>query len=405
MGADAARDSEAKILHQHLHCFDAARGKILPRYIFHNKKVVEGDLPENLDGELSDPICRALRDRIICLLGFDPGIENVQQAAERACETTRIDPVNDYLDACSWDGQLRLDTWLVTYLGAEDTPLNRSIGCKVLIAAVRRVRKPGCKFDHVLVLEGPQGSGKSSALRTMAGEENFSDQPLLHLDTRAQQEAAAGVWIYELSELAGLKRTDIETLKSFLSRTTDNARPAYGRFRTDQPRRCIFIGTTNDREYLRDSTGNRRFWPVRSGKIDLAALRRDRDQLWAEAAAADARGEALVIPEQLYSAAAEQQDERLIKDPWEDLLAHVKGDIIDVDGGKEERISSTHLLTNHLNFAKDKVSDAVTKRLANVMPRLGWQGPKKMKFETTLCQNGPRSTRALQGYRRAVTES
>jgi predicted P-loop ATPase len=114
-----------------------------------------------------------------------------------------------------------------------DTPLNHSIGRKMLIAAVRRVRQPGCKFDYVVVLEGRQGTGKSSALRILAGDENFSDQPILHLDTRAQQEAMDGVWIYELSELAGLKRTEIETVKGFLTKTTDSARPAYGRYRTD----------------------------------------------------------------------------------------------------------------------------------------------------------------------------
>src|SRR5262249_13549502 len=158
---------------------------------------------------------------------------------------------------------------------------------------------------------------KSSALRILAGEENFSDQPLLHLETRAQQEAIEGVWIYELSELAGLRRADIETIKGFLSKTADNARPAYGRFRNDQPRRCIFVGTTNDSEYLRDATGNRRFWPVRTGTIALEALRHDRDQLWAEAVAMEAKDETLVIEEQLYGAVAKQQEQRLLHDPWE----------------------------------------------------------------------------------------
>ena len=279
--------------------------------IFHNKKIVEGDVAENLGPELSDSVCRALRELIIAQFGFDPGIENVQQAAERACEATRFDPVCDYLNSLQWDGQPRLDRWLATYLGADDTPLNRSIGRKMLIAMVRRARQPGCKFDYVVVLEGNQGTGKSSALCILAGEENFSDQPLLHLETRAQQEATEGVWIYELSELAGLRRTEIETLKSFISKTEDNARPAYGRFRVDQPRRCVFVGTTNDTEYLRDATGNRRFWPVRTGIVDLDALRRDRDQLWAEAAAAEARGEALELEIDLYQAVVDRQEERM----------------------------------------------------------------------------------------------
>jgi hypothetical protein len=131
--------------------------------VFHNKKIAEGDLAENLGPELSDAVCRALRDQIINGFNFDAGKENVQQAAERACEVNRFDPMSDYLDAQRWDGRPRLDRWLITFLGAEDTPLNRAIGRKVLIAAVRRVRQPGCKFDYVMVLEGEQGTGKSTA--------------------------------------------------------------------------------------------------------------------------------------------------------------------------------------------------------------------------------------------------
>jgi hypothetical protein len=346
--------------------------------IFHNKKIIEGDVAENLGRELSDAICRALREIIINKFGFDPGIENVQQAAERACEATRFDPVCDYLNSVQWDGQARLDRWLSTYLGADDTPLNRSIGRKMLIAAVRRARQPGFKFDYVVVLEGKQGTGKSSALRILAGEENFSDQALLHLETRAQQEAIEGVWIFELSELAGLRRTEIETVKSFLSKTADNARPAYGRYRSDRRRRCIFVGTTNEFKYLRDASGNRRFWPVRTGTIDLDALRRDRDQLWAEAAAAEARGEALVIEGDLYQAVAAQQEERMLDDPWDDILAAAKGEIID----EVERISSENLLTVYLQLRADQIYDATTKRLGACMRRLGWSGPKKMRFAT-----------------------
>jgi predicted P-loop ATPase len=176
----------------------------------------------------------------------------------------------------------------------------------------------------------------------------------------------------------GLRRTEIETLKSFISRTDDNARPAYGRFRVDQPRRCVFVGTTNDTEYLRDPTGNRRFWPVRTGTIDLDALKRDRDQLWAEAAAAEARGEPLVIEDYLDQAVAAQQEERMLKDTWDDILAPVKGEIIDADG--VERISSEKLLTVFLQLKPDRINDATTKRLGACMRRLGWSGPKKMRF-------------------------
>jgi hypothetical protein len=374
--------------------------------IFRNRKIVEGDVAENIGPELSDAICRAVREQIIKSFRCDPGLENVQQALERACEENQFNPVSDFLYALRWDGGPRIDRWLLDYLGAEDTPLNRAIGRKMLIAAVRRVRRPGCKFDYAVVLEGKQGTGKSSALRILAGEENFSDQPILHLDTRAQQEACEGVWIFELSELVGLRRTEIETVKSFLSKTEDNVRPAYGRFRVDQPRRCIFVGTTNDSEYLRDATGNRRFLPVKTGRILLAKLRADRDQLWAEAAAAEAQGEPLTIPEHLYAAAAEQQEQRMMKDPWDEILASVAGQVVLVDGvNSEERISSEELMTKCLGLSADKQTDGAAKRLANSMHRLGWQGPKKMRFEIeTWNQQGPqrvKSSVVKQGYWRS----
>jgi predicted P-loop ATPase len=213
------------------------------------------------------------------------------------------------------------------------------------------------------------------------------------------------VWICELSELVGLRRTEIETVKSFLSKTSDDARPAYGHFRTDQSRRCIFIGTTNDSEYLRDMTGNRRFWPVKTGTIDLIALKDDRDQLWAEAALAEKGGEELTIGTHLYGAAAEQQEQRLMKDGWEDLLEGVRGKVVDIDGTNfEERISSNDLLTVHLSFQPDRITDVATKRLKTVMRRLGWQGPKRMKFEKTVLdqQAVVKKSISLQGYWRPV---
>ena len=158
-----------------------------------------------------------------------------------------------------------------------------------LIAAVRRVRTPGCKFDELLVLESPQGLLKSSALRVLSVEESwFSDDLPLNSDGKRAIESLAGRWIVEAAELNGLRRSDIEHLKSFLSRQVDRARMSYDRLVTAAPRQCVFIGTTNSTTYLRDGTGNRRFWPVRVGRFDIEALRRDRDQLWAEAAAREA---------------------------------------------------------------------------------------------------------------------
>ena len=192
----------------------------------------------------------------------------------------------------------------------------------MLIAAVRRVQQPGCKFDYIVVMDrSQQGVGKSTVIQILAGEGNFSDQAILLAGSREHQEYLEGVWLFELGELSGFHRTDANKLKSFASRQVDRARPAYGRSRVDRPRRCIFIGTTNDPEYLQDPTGNRRFWPFTPGKIDLEAVRRDRDQLWAEAAAAEAKGEVLTIPEALWPDVEARQQSRLLSDPWEEALA------------------------------------------------------------------------------------
>lgn len=283
--------------------------------------MVEGHELEIRLGESIDDICLRVRTAIIGRHQFDPGNQNTFDAVRRTCLAHQFDPVLDYLNTLRHDGVLRLDTWLTSYLGAEDNPLNRAIGRKMLVAAVRRARQPGCKFDQIVVLEGEQGGGKSSALRILAGDENFSDAEILSADQREQQELIAGVWICELSELAGLRKTEIEKVKLFASKTCDSARPAYGRARVDRLRRCIFVGTTNDAEYLQDPTGNRRFWPVSTGTIDLAALRRDRDQLWAEAAKAN---EELTIPPALWPAATERQASRLVSDPWEDVLENIE---------------------------------------------------------------------------------
>ena len=163
-------------------------------------------------------------------------------------------------------------------------------------------------------------------------------------------------------------------------------RTAYGRTRVDRPRRCIFVATTNEDTYLRDTTGNRRFWPVEVGVIDLAGVRRDRDHLWAEAADVEAGGEPLVIPQHLWPDVAAQQEARMEVDPWEDLLAPVLARLIDrgkpvegsfvigadTNGDTEWRVSTDHLLTNVLSLPKERQNNNHTKRLASIMRGLGW---------------------------------
>lgn len=289
--------------------------------LFHEKMLVGGHAINQWAGDLSDDVIQMIRKLIRYRYGFDPKTENARDACVQLCLEHQFDPVLDYLNALAWDDVPRLETWLARYLGAADTELTQAIGRLTLIAAVRRARRPGTKFDQIVVLEGPEGKGKSLAIETLAGRNNFSDGKILGLGDREQQEATAGVWLYEIAELTGMRKAEIEHVKAFASRTVDRARPAYGRFRVDRPRRTIFFATTNRDDYLQSDTGNRRFWPIATTTIDLEALARDRDQLWAEAAACEARGDSIGLPERLWRVAGERQGERLEGDEWFELIA------------------------------------------------------------------------------------
>ena len=284
--------------------------------LFHEKMMVGGHLINQWAGDMSDDAIQMIRKLIRARYGFDPKVENTRDACTQLCLEHQFDPVCDYLDGLQWDGTPRLDRWLSTYMGAPDTELNRAIGRLTLIAAVRRAYAPGTKFDQIVVLEGTEGRGKSTAIEILAGRENFSDQKILGLSDKEQQEAMCGIWLYEIAELTGMRRAETEHVKAFASRTVDRARPAYGRFRVDRPRRAVCFATTNDDEYLKSETGNRRFWPVVTTHIDLAALARDRDQLWAEAAEVEARGGSIGLPERLWKQAGEEQYQRLESDEW-----------------------------------------------------------------------------------------
>jgi hypothetical protein len=191
------------------------------------------------------------------------------------------------------------------------------------MAAVRRVRKPGCKFDEIMVWENEeQGGDKSSGLATLAVKpEWFSDNLLLGASARETIEALSGHWIIEVSELQGMSKSEVEKVKAFASRSIDRARMVWDRTVTEARRQCIIIGTTNSERYLRDLTGNRRFWPVRVGRIDLKALERDRDQLWAEAAAREAeKGASIRLPQRLWPVAAREQQARVVDNPFVSVL-------------------------------------------------------------------------------------
>jgi predicted P-loop ATPase len=252
---------------------------------------------------------------------FEPSDDRINQAVSSIADTNRFHPVRDYLDRLVWDGKPRLDSWLKRYLNASaPEPYLSAVSRKVLCAMVARVYQPGIKFDQVLILEGLQGKGKSTALRNLASDAFFTDTPIDVKDKDAIMNMRS-VWLVELGELSTMRATDVEDLKAFISRTTDRIRVPYGKRAENFPRQCIFIGTTNRDEYLKDPTGNRRFWPVTVGECDFDSVKRDRDQLLAEAKAAYDLGEPLYLEDpDMNSAAIKEQEARTVSDAWEDIL-------------------------------------------------------------------------------------
>jgi hypothetical protein len=338
---------------------------------FHDHFIIAGE--SSGDGKDLKETALRLGEKILKAFRFEPGVRVTEEAIVQLAMRNAFDPVADYLDSLTWDGKPRLDRWLITYLNAEDTELNREFGRLVLIAAVRRVRHPGTKFDPIIVLEGKMGTQKSMAIETMAGAENFSDQTILGARDKEQQELLAGIWLYEIADLTNIRKTEVEHIKAFASRTRDRARPAYGHSRVDRPRRCIFFATTNDDEYLK--AADRRFWPVRTATIDIKALKRDRNQLWAEAAQREREGVSIVLDQRLWEAAGVEQQKREESDPWDDILY----DLIGAVEQDEERVLTKELYGTVLGFSNSKLRDIDAKRISRCMRRLGWKGPRKMR--------------------------
>lgn len=241
-------------------------------------------------------------------------------------------PVRAYFERCRWDGTPRLDGWATTYLGVAPTWREgpdgpqpgyvETVAARWMISAVARILAPGCKADCALILEGPQDRKKSTALRTLA-DPWFTDD-FSEFGSKDAAIETAGVWIIELAELDSINRADTNKIKSFMSRQIDRYRPPYALIPTLQPRQCIFAGTVNHSEYLKDETGGRRFWPLRTGRIDIDALAADRDQLWAEARDRYLSGERWYLsgddsPEIVAAARAEQQ-QRYLPDAWDEIV-------------------------------------------------------------------------------------
>jgi putative DNA primase/helicase len=244
-----------------------------------------------------------------------------ESAALTVADRHPFHPVVDYLGGLTWDGVRRIDTWLHTYLGADLNRYIEAVGPRWLISAIARIDRPGCKADCALVLEGPEGIYKSTTFEVMGAPWYSND--IAALGTKDSQQQLPGKWIIELDELDAVSRaSDWAAVKAFISRGTDHYRRSYRRDPEDLPRQNVFGGTTNSDTWARDATGLRRFWPVVCHNIDIAALRHDKDQLWAEARDAYFT---LAQPwwlddEELIAVARDQQLARYDIDPWENKI-------------------------------------------------------------------------------------
>jgi predicted P-loop ATPase len=299
---------------------------------------------------------------------FKPAHDMFDIVAKDQAYANRFHPVRTYLDSLKWDGTPRLNRWLIDYAKAADNDYVEAVSAITLIAAVRRVRKPGCKFDELLVLESDQGFGKSSALRALCPEDEwFSDDLPLNVEAKQLIESTAGKWIIEAAELSGMRKSQSESLKSMLSRQVDGpVRMAYARLPVEIARQFILIGTTNSHTYLNDITGNRRFWPVRVQKFDLKKFLEDRDQIWAEASYREANGESIRLKESLYVLAGKQQERRRFEDPWEQIIEEA------FDLTKKLRISPEQIW-EVLHFQTDKRDERAQHRITQILQRLGYR--------------------------------
>ena len=275
-----------------------------------------------------------------------------------------IDPVIDYLGGLQWDGVPRLDGWLERYLGVDKSPIVAQIGRCFALGAVARAMRPGCKVDTVLVLVGGQGRGKSQAIAVL-GAPWHGDTPI-DPDSKDAYQQLSGCWIYELAEIDAFSRKDQARIKALISSPIDRYRPAYGRNVVDCPRRTVFVGTTNKVDFLADPTGSRRYMPVSVGCIDLAALRADRDQLWAEAVAAYEAGEPWWLAEEAAAELTEASASYRSEDPWHSMVAKY------CDEATKGQIEIADVLSAGLCVPYGQQSKVDEQRVAAILRDLGY---------------------------------
>ena len=287
---------------------------------------IKGSVPWNHNSKYWRDVDDA---HLMCLIDERYGSftqNNYRTALSKVTDDRSYHPIKDYFASLpEWDNKPRVDTLLIDYFGADDNPYVRAVTRKILCAAVRRIYEPGIKFDHILVLNGPQGIGKSTFISKL-GMEWYSDSlSISDMNDKTAAEKLQGYWIQEIGELAGIRKADIDKVKAFISRQDDKYRASYGRRVSPHPRQCVFFGTTNaENGFLRDVTGNRRFWTVRTPGTGIMKpwdlTQDDVGQIWAEALHIAGSGEKLFLSHELEEYAKMEQAAAMEHDDREGLV-------------------------------------------------------------------------------------
>lgn len=292
------------------------------------------------------------------------GDDLLSRAIETIAKDHPFHPVRAWLGSLKWDGRSRIDALFSNFFGSDDSEYTRAVSRNVMIGAVARIYRPGCKLDTMPVIEGPQGEKKSSAIETLFGSSWYSVSKAA-LESKDFDQSLLGCWALEFAEMDKFSRADVGRIKLQLSTAVDRIRLPYRRDFESFPRQCVFIGTINESEYLRDPTGNRRFWPIRVGRIDLPALFRDREQLWAEAVRRYGDGEAWwTISGQL---AKDEQEARFQIDSWEEIIGPWLRDTF------PKETTTTRILEECLEIPRGRHSRADQIRAGTILKRLGWE--------------------------------
>lgn len=299
--------------------------------------------------------------------------ETVQQALEQVGRENAFHPVRDYMNSVKWDGIKRLSRWMITYLGCSEEKKDylESIGRWFFLSMIARTFNPGCKCDYMVILEGEQGLKKSTACGIIAGEWFSDNLPEIRGgdEVRVAQHLR-GKLLIEIGELSSMKGAAAEALKTFITRRDERYIAKYGRNEVHEARQCVFIGTTNQANYLHDETGARRFWPVKVGaEIKLDDLKRDRDQLFAEAVAAYKAKEQYWPSREFERKHIEtEQSERYVEDAWEPILANH----LEVGGSNAKPTTLAELARRALGIEPGHLHHPAPQRIANILKRLGW---------------------------------